>query len=98
MSYGVDFMAPAMNFPGIPNYLCGHNMLKAHAEIVHMYRERYQPSQKGKNIRNIFFNIESLHRHRKNKSKKKLSIKRKKSEHKTKERLAGLKFTHKHNT
>lgn len=46
--YGVDYMAPAMNYPGIPSYLCGHNLLKAHAEVVHMYRERYQPTQKGK--------------------------------------------------
>ena len=47
-AYGVDFMAPAMNFSGIPSYMCGHNLLKAHAEIVHLYREKFQPIQKGK--------------------------------------------------
>lgn len=47
MGYDMDIMAPAMNFPGIPGYLCGHNVLKAHAEIVHLYRKRFQPTQKG---------------------------------------------------
>lgn len=46
-AYGQDFMAPAMNFPGIPSYMCGHNLLKAHAEIVHMYRDQFQPTQNG---------------------------------------------------
>lgn len=46
-SYGMDIMAPAMNFPGIADYLCGHNMLKAHAEIVHAYRDQFQQTQKG---------------------------------------------------
>ncbi|XP_039965419.1 myrosinase 1-like [Bactrocera tryoni] len=46
--YGVDYMAPSINYPGIPNYLCGHNLLKTHAEVVHMYRDQYQELQKGK--------------------------------------------------
>ncbi|XP_058065329.1 myrosinase 1-like [Anopheles bellator] len=46
--YGVDFMAPAIDYPGIASYLCGHNLLKAHAETVHMYRRIFQPKQQGK--------------------------------------------------
>lgn len=46
-AYGVDFMAPALNFPGIASYLCGHNLLKAHAEMFHLYRDRFQKTQKG---------------------------------------------------
>lgn len=46
--YGVDYMAPAFNFPGIPGYLCGHNVLKAHAEIYHMYQTEFKPTQNGK--------------------------------------------------
>lgn len=49
-SYGQDYMAPAMDYPGIPSYLCGHTVLKAHAEVVHMYREIYQPKYRGEYI------------------------------------------------
>ncbi|XP_055530223.1 myrosinase 1-like isoform X1 [Wyeomyia smithii] len=46
-AYGIDFMAPALDYPGIASYLCGHNLLKAHAEVVHMYRRIFFPKQHG---------------------------------------------------
>ncbi len=42
----MDYMAPSMNFPGIPEYLCGYNLLKAHAEVYHMYKTKFA-TQKG---------------------------------------------------
>lgn len=46
--YDVDYMAPALEYPGIPAYLCGHNILKAHAEVYHMYKNNYKEKQQGK--------------------------------------------------
>ncbi|XP_062550643.1 myrosinase 1-like [Armigeres subalbatus] len=46
-SYGRDGLAPAINIPGIANYICGHNLLKAHAEAVHLYWDEFQKKQNG---------------------------------------------------
>ncbi|XP_063708613.1 myrosinase 1-like [Culicoides brevitarsis] len=45
--YEEGFMAPGVDLPGIGGYLCGHTILKAHAEVVHMYREEFQPKFGG---------------------------------------------------
>ncbi|XP_049542700.1 lactase-like protein [Anopheles darlingi] len=46
-SYSNDAMSPGYQFPGIPSYLCAHNLLKSHAEAVHLYREVFKPQQQG---------------------------------------------------
>lgn len=40
-AYGQNYMAPAIDFPGIPSYLCGHNVLKAHAKVYHLYKNQF---------------------------------------------------------
>ncbi|GAB0100976.1 Glycoside hydrolase family 1 [Sergentomyia squamirostris] len=46
--YSDGHKAPSYVFPGTFGYLCTHNLLKAHAEAVHLYRRDFQPSQQGK--------------------------------------------------
>lgn len=48
--YGVGRLAPGVNASGVADYLCTHNLLKAHAEIYHLYDEEFRPRQKGKSI------------------------------------------------
>lgn len=40
-SYNYNLQAPGLDFPGIPNYLCSHNVLKAHAEVYHLYKNEF---------------------------------------------------------
>lgn len=46
-AYGQDYMAPSYDYPGVPSYLCGHNLLKAHAKVYHMYKNKFS-EQNGK--------------------------------------------------
>ncbi|XP_018320216.1 myrosinase 1 [Agrilus planipennis] len=45
--YGNMDKAPALNLSGIADYLCGHNLLKAHAAVYHLYNDTYRESQNG---------------------------------------------------
>ncbi|KAK4883856.1 hypothetical protein RN001_000127 [Aquatica leii] len=53
-SYSEGKYAPAIVSDGIGNYICGHNVLKAHARAYHLYDTIYKPTQRGK----IGINIE----------------------------------------
>lgn len=46
--YGGYYRAPALNRHGIADYLCTHNLLKAHAKVYHKYQEEYKTLYGGK--------------------------------------------------
>ncbi|KAF5307521.1 hypothetical protein FQR65_LT06876 [Abscondita terminalis] len=46
--YGIADKAPGHNISGIADYICVHNVLKAHARVYHMYKKTYKESQNGK--------------------------------------------------
>ncbi|XP_052747122.1 lactase/phlorizin hydrolase-like [Bicyclus anynana] len=46
-SYGDTFLAPALGFKGVPEYLCAKNLLVAHATAYHIYDQDFRPKQKG---------------------------------------------------
>lgn len=45
--YGEGGKAPQIISPGIGEYWCAHNVLKAHAEAWHIYDKRFRRKQKG---------------------------------------------------
>ncbi|XP_077176319.1 lactase/phlorizin hydrolase [Paroedura picta] len=48
IGYGYGVSAPGISFrPGRAPYIVGHNLIKAHAEVWHLYNETYRPRQKG---------------------------------------------------
>jgi beta-glucosidase len=46
LGYGQGVFAPG-RISNTEPYLAGHNLLRAHAKAVQVYREKYQPQQKG---------------------------------------------------
>ncbi|XP_077288602.1 myrosinase 1-like [Arctopsyche grandis] len=46
--YGSVTKAPALGMTGIAEYMCAHNLLKAHAKAYHLYDDVYRPIQKGR--------------------------------------------------
>lgn len=49
--YGSDLMIPGLNLSGKADYICGHNLLLAHAEIYDVYQKKYQAKQNGKTVK-----------------------------------------------
>lgn len=45
--YGTGVKAPLKKSPGIGEYLCVHNVIKAHAKVWHIYNREFRSSQKG---------------------------------------------------
>lgn len=39
--YGTGTTAPLVSSSGVGEYLCGHNLLQAHAAVYHLYKEKY---------------------------------------------------------
>lgn len=51
--YGSGRFAPGIESSGIGDYICTHNLLKAHAEVYHLYDIAFRPTQKGKLVKPI---------------------------------------------
>ncbi|KAJ8924346.1 hypothetical protein NQ315_007142 [Exocentrus adspersus] len=45
--YGQGYSAPGLTLIGVAEYLCTHNLLKAHARAWHIYDKDFRPSQEG---------------------------------------------------
>lgn len=49
LNYGIGYLAPTIEpVAGVGEYLCGHNVLKAHATAYRLYHKRYVHRIKGK--------------------------------------------------
>jgi beta-galactosidase len=49
LGYGWGFLAPGRSHNGdVEPYVCGHNLLVAHAKAVDVYRKQFQATQQGK--------------------------------------------------
>lgn len=59
--YGTGTKAPAKLSGGLGEYICAHNLLKAHAKAWHIYNSTYRSAQKG----NVMYFLVPLFRYAK---------------------------------
>lgn len=45
--YGNAYFPPALVSNGFGEYICGHNVLRAHAKVWHMYNKEFRSTQNG---------------------------------------------------
>lgn len=45
--FHICIYAYELSMKGVGDYICGHNLLKAHAKAYHLYDDVYKPMQKG---------------------------------------------------
>ncbi|KAF5305140.1 hypothetical protein FQA39_LY09402 [Lamprigera yunnana] len=47
LGYGLGDFAPGINQSGVADYLCGHNLLRAHSRVYHLYYKNFKQLQNG---------------------------------------------------
>uniref|UniRef100_A0A0K8TVF8 Putative glycosyl hydrolase n=1 Tax=Phaedon cochleariae TaxID=80249 RepID=A0A0K8TVF8_PHACE len=47
VGYALATLAPQINSPGMGEYLCAHNLMRAHAKAYRMYDEEFRSAQNG---------------------------------------------------
>lgn len=50
LGYGSGIFAPGISSGGIGEYICAHHVLKAHAEVWHIYDREFRQQQNGSNF------------------------------------------------
>lgn len=53
-AYGSGIKAPFIKSHGLAEYLCTHNVIKAHAKAWHLYDDEFRNKQKGKHKKKVF--------------------------------------------
>ena len=48
--YGLTYRAPGLGRPGTADYIAGHNIIKAHANVYRLYERKWRPLQHGINL------------------------------------------------
>ncbi|KAF5307524.1 hypothetical protein FQR65_LT06879 [Abscondita terminalis] len=46
--YAFGLFAPGISQSGVANYLCNHNVLKAHSRVYHLYHKKFRNQQQGR--------------------------------------------------